>query len=71
MQVVSSTESATRQQKARLQRVFVRDNDYTVNEPTVREQKILQPDDKLRNAIPIDVVRDNIVEYIRKKHANS
>jgi hypothetical protein len=76
MQVVSSTEFATHQQKyfslARHQQVFVRDGDYTlkiVSEPTVREQKILQPDDDLRRAITMEELRDSALEFIDKLYA--
>ena len=78
MQVVSSTEFATHQDiyfdMAINHEVCVKRGQNTfriVYEPTVAEQIILQPDDKLRNAIPIDVARDSIVEYMRKKHASN
>ena len=34
------------------------------------EQPILEPDDDFRRAIPMTEVRDRVLEYIRKKHAN-
>jgi hypothetical protein len=55
MQVVSSTEFATRQSKVRRQPAFVRDNDYISK--IVSEQKILQPDDDLRNAITAEELK--------------
>ena len=77
MQVVSSTEFATHQDKyfdmAVSHDVCIKRGQKTfqlIYRPTVEEQPILQPDDDLRRAITIDEVRDNIVEYIRKKHAN-
>jgi len=33
------------------------------------EQPILEPDDDLRNAIPMTEVRDRIIDYIRRKNA--
>ncbi|MCL2027519.1 MAG: hypothetical protein FWG79_03425 [Bacteroidales bacterium] len=75
MQVVSSTEFATHQQKyfnlARQQQVFVRDGDYTlkiISEPTVREQKILQPDDDLCNSLSAEEFKKGAIEIVRKVH---
>jgi hypothetical protein len=72
MQVVSSTEFATRQSKVRRQPVFVRDNDYIskiVSEPIADEQPFLQPDDDLRNAITFDELREHTHKYIHELFA--
>ena len=50
------------------EQVFVKRGDYTFNivcnfEPP---QKVLQPDDDLRNAITIDELRESTHEHIRK-----
>jgi len=33
------------------------------------EQPILEPDEDLRNAIPMTEVRDRVIDYIRRKNA--
>ena len=79
MQVISSTEFATHQQKyfnlARRQQVFVRDGDYTleiVAKPTIREQKILQPDENFYRAISAEEFRERALtraSELDKKYA--
>jgi hypothetical protein len=74
MQVVSSTEFATHQQKyfdlARREQLLVNDGNYLFRityEPTVREQKILQPDHHLATAITADELIKRIHEDKRRK----
>jgi hypothetical protein len=76
MHVVSSTEFATHQQRyldlARREQLLVNDGNYMFRityEPTVRAQKILQPDDDLRRAITMDELRDSALEFIDKLYA--
>ena len=79
MQVVSSTEFATHQQKyfnlAHRQRVLVRSGDHMYRitpEPVVREQKILQPDDDFYRAISAEEFRERaltMASELDKKYA--
>ena len=69
MQVVSSTEFATQQEKfflmAHHQRVLVQSGNYTYRimpEPVAVEQMVLQPDEKLRNAITGDELLEGIYQ---------
>lgn len=53
-------------------RVFIQRDDYMfiVTRENGDKRKYKAPDDDLRRAIPMEEVRDNIIGYIRKKHAN-
>ena len=73
MTVVSTKEFHTNQDKyfdiAMNEQVFVkRDNIMFI---VTREKKYKEPDDDYHRAIPIEDVRDSIVDYIRKKHTNN
>ena len=75
MQVVSSTEFATHQQKyfdlARHQQVFVRDRDCTFVVEKTDEKKLLQPDDDFHRAISMDEFQRRallVVEKLDKKY---
>jgi hypothetical protein len=77
MQVVSSTEFATHQQKyfeqALNEQVFVKNGNYTFRimyEPIVEEQVILQPDDKLRRAITGDQLLAGIYQDLETFYAS-
>jgi hypothetical protein len=66
MQVVSSTEFATHQQKyfdlARREQLLVNDGKYTFEIAFQPEQPILEPDDKLRRAITGDQLLEGIYQ---------
>jgi len=80
MTIVSSKEFATNQRKyyklAVNERVAIKRGEslfhltYVPNEIRYPEQPVLEPDDDLRRAIPMTEVRDRVMDYIRKKHAN-
>ena len=77
MQVVSSTEFATHQDKyfdmAVNHDVCIKRGQKTfriIYEPTVEEQPILQPDDDLRRAITIDELKERMHESIHKFFAD-
>ena len=80
MNVVSSKEFSTHQRKyyqlAVNERVSIKRGKnlfHLIHEPVENqypEQPVLAPDDDLRRAIPMTDVRDRVLDYIRKKHAN-
>jgi len=81
MTVVSTMEFNTNQEKyfdlALDEQVFVKRGDYlyhlacsNIDSVNIKKQAILEPDDDLRRAIPMEEVRDRVIDYIRKKHAN-
>ena len=78
MTLVSSKEFAINEDKyfdlAMNEQVFVqrKDSMFIVQNITqkVEPDKIFEPDEDFYRAIPIEEVRDHIVEYIRKKHKN-
>ena len=81
MTVVSSKDFAINQEKyldlALNEQVFIQRNDNifhircsTFDTVNTKEQAILEPDDDLRRAIPLEEVRDRVIDYIHKKHAN-
>jgi len=59
------------------EQIFVQKDDYMFHimcsnfDPIIKGQAILAPDDDLRRAIPLEEVRDKIVDYIHKKHAKA
>ena len=81
MTIVSSKEFAINQEKyfdmALNEQIFVHRDDYMFHimcspfDTAIKEQAILEPDDDLRRAIPLEEVRDRIVDYIHKKHAKA
>jgi hypothetical protein len=73
MQVVSSSEFATHQQKyfdlARREQLLVNDGNFMFRilyEPIVEEQIVLQPDDDLRRAITFDELLVGVKEDLRE-----
>ena len=80
MTVISSREFAANQKRyfdlALNEQVYVKRGDYMFHitcsnyETVNKKQKVLEPDDDLRRAIPLEEVRDRVIDYIRRKHAN-
>jgi len=73
MQVISSSEFATHQQKyfdlARREQLLVNDGKYMFRitcEPIVAEQIVLQPDDDLHSAITFDELLVGVKEDLRE-----
>ena len=81
MTVISSKDFAINQEKyfdmALNEQIVVQRDDYMFHircsnfDTMIKEQAILEPDDDLRRAIPLEKVRDSIVDYIHKKHAKA
>ena len=76
MTVVSTKEFVANEEKyfdiAMNEQVFVQREDcmFIVTRTNEPQRKYKESDDDLRRAIPIEEVRDRIIGYIRKKHAN-
>jgi hypothetical protein len=74
MQVVSSADFATHQQKyfdlALNQQVFVKNGNYTFEIAFQPEQPILEPDDDFRSAITADELKKRMHVSIRKFFAD-
>ena len=78
MQVVSSAEFATQQEKfflmAHHQRVLVQSGNYTYRimpEPTVTEPAIFEPDEDFHNSISMEDVRERLHKVVDKLYAKS
>jgi len=82
MTVVNITDFATNQEKyldmALNEQVFIQRGDYmfhilcsNFDAVNTQEQAILEPDEDLRRAIPLEEVRDRVIDYIHRKHAKA
>ena len=76
MQVVSSTEFATHQQKyfdlARREQLLVNDGNYTFRimyEPIIQEPVVFEPDEDFYNSISMEVVRERLHKVVDKLYA--
>jgi len=78
MTVVSTKEFNANQEKyfdlaKNNEQVFIQGGDcmFIVTRAVEPKKKYKEPDADLRRAIPIEQVRDSVIDYIHKKHAKN